>query len=85
MTKGKVDQSTEESLTGHTFLKSISFKGKFRAQIYTCKMWVVWESLPVKVISSKTNKAITHFSSINLSHKNYVYIEQYQKKKECVF
>ena len=27
MTKGKVDQSTEESLTGHTLLKSISFKG----------------------------------------------------------
>ena len=34
MTKGKVDQSTEESLTGHTFLKSISFKGKYALLTY---------------------------------------------------
>ena len=30
MTKGKVDQSTEENLTGHTLLKSISFKGQIQ-------------------------------------------------------
>ena len=90
MTNGKVDQSTEKvSLVTPYSRASISFKGKFRAQIYTCKMWVVWGRLPVKVIYF--NKAIKHSSSINLSHNNYVYIiEQYQKRESihvghCLF
>ena len=89
MTKGKVHQSTEESLTGHTLLKSISFKGTFRAQIYTCKMWVVWGRLPVEVISF--NKAIKHSSSIIWAITTmYILLSSTRKRKSihvghCLF